>query len=383
MRRLLRALGALILLGILVVAGAVAAVFYYPLPMPADKVDFVIDQGSTMRGVARQVNEAGVRVPPEALLAVARISGMDRQVKAGGYEMTRGETLWTLLNRMSRGDVTQREVAFIEGWTFRQMRAALARHPDVTQTLGTLDDAALLEAEALAADAVVNAADSDHEGAVRALLAGLAGSGKPFIHTSGTSLVGDEAMGEPSDAIFTEDTSVTPEPDKEHRVALNQRIIDAAPGVRTIVLCNSLIYGDTLGPPAQSVQIPPLVAQARESGVARYIGRGRNIWSNVHIADMADLYALALEKAPAGSFYYVENGEAAFGDLVQAIADALDLGQAQGWSAQEAVAKWGRELAVFALGSNSRVRADKARKDLGWAPTRSSAIDWVRESIRA
>ncbi len=145
MRRLLRALGALILLGILVVAGAVAAVFYYPLPMPADKVDFVIDQGSTMRGVARQVNEAGVRVPPEALLAVARISGMDRQVKAGGYEMTRGETLWTLLNRMSRGDVTQREVAFIEGWTFRQMRAALARHPDVTQTLGTLDDAALLQ----------------------------------------------------------------------------------------------------------------------------------------------------------------------------------------------------------------------------------------------
>lgn len=270
----------------------------------------------------------------------------------------------------------------VRGLVRSPAKADGVRAKGIEPVLGTLDDAALLEAEARAADAVINAADSDHEGAVRTLLAGLEGSGKPFIHTSGTSLVGDEAMGEPSDAIFTEDTPVTPEPDKEHRVALNRRIIDAAPGVCTIVLCNSLIYGDTLGPPAQSVQIPPLVAQARESGVARYIGRGRNIWSNVHIADMADLYALALEKAPAGSFYYVENGEAAFADLVQAIADALDLGQAQDWSAQEAVAKWGRELAVFALGSNSRVRADKARAELGWAPTRTSAIDWVKQAIR-
>lgn len=270
----------------------------------------------------------------------------------------------------------------VRGLVRSPAKADGVRAKGIEPVIGTLDDAALLEAEARAADAVVNAADSDHEGAVRALLAGLAGSGKPFLHTSGTSLVGDDAMGNSSDAIFTEDTPVTPEPDKEHRVALNQRIIDAARGVRTIVLCNSLIYGDTLGPPAQSVQIPPLVAQARESGVARYIGRGRNIWSNVHIADMADLYVLALEKAPAGSFYYVENGETAFRDLVQGIADALDLGEAQGWSAEEAVAKWGRELAVFALGSNSRVRADKARTELGWAPTHGSAIDWVKQSIR-
>jgi nucleoside-diphosphate-sugar epimerase len=260
-------------------------------------------------------------------------------------------------------------------------KADSVRAKGIEPVIGSLDDATLLTAEAKAADAVINAADSDHKGAIVALLAGLAGSGKPFIHTSGTSLVGDEAMGEPSDATFTEDTPVKPEPDKEHRVALNKLIIDAAPGVRTIVLCNSLIYGDTLGAPAQSVQIPPLVAQAKESGVARYIGRGLNIWSNVHIADMADLYLLALERAPAGSFYYVENGEASFSDLVGAIAKALDLGEAQSWSADEAVAKWGRELAVFALGSNSRVRSGKARSELGWAPTRNSAIDWVENEM--
>jgi nucleoside-diphosphate-sugar epimerase len=257
------------------------------------------------------------------------------------------------------------------------------RAKGIVPVIGTLDDSALLTAEAKAADAVINAANSDHKGAVEALLAGLAESGKPFIHTSGTSLVGDEAMGEPSDATFTEDTLVKPEPDKEHRVALNKLIVDAAPGVRTIVLCNSLIYGHSFGPPAQSVQIPPLVAQAKESGIPRYVGRGLNIWSNVHIADMADLYALALEKASAGSFYYVENGEAAFGDLVRAIGSVLKLAPAQSWPAEAAVAKWGRELAVFALGSNSRVRAAKARKELGWQPKHGSALDWVRNELVA
>jgi nucleoside-diphosphate-sugar epimerase len=269
----------------------------------------------------------------------------------------------------------------VRGLVRNPAKAESLRAIGIEPAIGALDDAALLTAEARAADAVINAADSDHQGAVEALLAGLAGSGKPFIHTSGTSLVGDEAMGEPSDATFTEETPVKPEPDKEHRVALNKRILEAAPGVRTIVLCNSLIYGHTLGVPAQSVQIPPLVAQAKESGIPRFIGRGLNIWSNVHIADMAELYLLALEKAPAGSFYYVENGEASFRDLVRAIGKALGLGEAQPWSAKDAVAKWGRELAVFALGSNSRVRATKARKELGWIPMHKSVIEWVEHEM--
>jgi nucleoside-diphosphate-sugar epimerase len=255
------------------------------------------------------------------------------------------------------------------------------RAKGITPVIGSLDDTTLLTAEAEAADTIVNAADSDHQSAVEALLAGLAGSGKPFIHTGGSSLVGDEAMGESSDAIFTEETSVKPEPDKKHRVALNELIIDAAPGVRSIVLCNSLIYGHTLGAPAQSVQIPPLVAQAKGSGIPRYIGRGLNIWSNVHIADMADLYVLALEKAPAGSFYYVENGEASFGDLVRAIGKALGLGEAQSWPGKDAIAKWGRELAVFALGSNSRIRAGKARRELGWTPKRDSVTEWIEHEL--
>src|SRR5579872_2909115 len=65
--------------------------------------------------------------------------------------------------------------------------------------IGSLDDAALLQAQARTADAVVNAANSDHRGAVEALIAGLAGSGKPFLHSSGSSIVADTELGEPSE----------------------------------------------------------------------------------------------------------------------------------------------------------------------------------------
>jgi nucleoside-diphosphate-sugar epimerase len=49
-----------------------------------------------------------------------------------------------------------------------------------------------------------------------------------------------------------------------------------------------------------------LVRQAKTSGSVRYIGRGLNRWSNVHIADVVALYRLALAKAPAGTFMYVK-----------------------------------------------------------------------------
>jgi nucleoside-diphosphate-sugar epimerase len=104
----------------------------------------------------------------------------------------------------------------------------------------------------------------------------------------------------------------------------------------------------------------------------------RNWWSNVHIADVAALYALALAKAPRGTFVYVENGEESLGEITRAIAARLNLGPAESWAAEPAIATWGHELAVFALGSNSRVRGKFAKEQLGWAPTHQSIIDWIR-----
>jgi nucleoside-diphosphate-sugar epimerase len=187
-------------------------------------------------------------------------------------------------------------------------------------------------------------------------------------------------MGEPSDRIFHEDTPIDPEPERVARVAIDRLVLDA-PGIRSVVLCNTMIYGNAMGAPAQSVQIPVLAQQARESGVARYIGRGLNRWSNVHIADVASLYALAIAKAPAGSLMYVESGEEALGEVAQAIATRLDLGAAQSWPAEQAIAAWGREKAIFSLGSNSRVRGKAATELFGWTPERRSIKDWIAQEL--
>lgn len=258
-------------------------------------------------------------------------------------------------------------------------QAAELKALGIEPVIGTLDDEALLIEQARKADGVINAASSDHRGAVEALLSGLRGTNKPFLHTSGSSIVGDASGGEGSDNIYYEGQLPTATPDKAARVAIDDLVLAAAnDGVRSAVLCNSLIYGHSLGVRRDSVQLPRLIKQARKSGVVRHVGTGGNIWSNVHINDVVELYALALENTPAGTFYFVESGEASFRDMSNAIAEALGLGPAQDWPLKDAEAEWGYEMANYGLGSNSRVRGKHARKLLGWVPETTSVLDWIK-----
>ncbi|OEZ98561.1 NAD-dependent epimerase/dehydratase family protein [Duganella sp. HH101] len=247
----------------------------------------------------------------------------------------------------------------------------------VAGVVGTLNDRDLLIAQAQAADAVINAASSDNRAAVEAFIDALAGSGKVFLHTSGSSIVGDASGGEGTDRIYLEDQLPAPTADKAARVAIDDLVLAAAGrGVRSAVLCNTLIYGHG-ALPRDSVQLPRLLKQARKSGIVRHVGRGLNIWSNVHIDDVVDLYLLALEKTEAGAFYFVESGEASFRDMSAAIAHALKLGEPQDWPLEQAREEWGHEMASYGLGSNSRVRGERARQQLGWAPHRPPVLDWI------
>jgi nucleoside-diphosphate-sugar epimerase len=252
----------------------------------------------------------------------------------------------------------------------------------ITPVIGTLDDSALLADQARAADAVINAASSDHRGAVEALLDALRGSNKVFLHTSGSSIVGDASGGKSSDVIYYEDNLPEPTVDKAARVAIDNLILAAAQdGVNSAVICNTLIYGHSLGVNRDSVQLPRLLKQARKSGVVRHVGTGQNIWSNVHIEDVVALYLLALTKNVPGTFYFVESGEASFIDMTTAMAQVLNLGQPQDWPLQDAEAEWGYEMANYGLGSNSRVRGKHARERLGWAPKRTSVVEWIRNEM--
>jgi nucleoside-diphosphate-sugar epimerase len=266
----------------------------------------------------------------------------------------------------------------VVGLTRDATKAPALRALGMEVSIGALSDRALLADAARAADAVIHTADADNRAAVEVFLNALAGSGKRFIHTSGSSIVATDALGELLAPVYDEDTPFTPDPGRAARVGVDTLVRQAAQrGVHSIVICPSLIYGEGLGVGKLSIQVPRLAQAARAAGAGVYIGRGENRWANVHIEDLADLYVLALEKAPAGSFYFAENGEASFQELAVAISKLLGFGgRTQSISIEQAAAQWGDTRARYSLASNSRVRARKAR-ELGWRPHRVSLLEEV------
>jgi nucleoside-diphosphate-sugar epimerase len=232
-------------------------------------------------------------------------------------------------------------------------------------------------------DAVINAANADNAFVVHALLDGLRGSGKTLIQTSGSSVVGTYDNGEASEKTFDEDTPFTPEPEKATRVAIDQQVLAAAKdGLRTVVIRPALIYGRGIGVGGISVQLPKLIDVAKEHGVPRHVGRGLNIWGHVHIADVVELYLLALDKAAAGSLFYAENGEASFKSVAQSIGRMLGMGDAaKDWPIGEAIEGLGPG-AYLSFGSNSRVRGKRSR-ELGWKPKQGTLSDEIERGVYA
>jgi nucleoside-diphosphate-sugar epimerase len=250
-----------------------------------------------------------------------------------------------------------RDVAKAEPMT----RAGLGIRP------GSLDDAVGLKHAVDEVDAVINAADSDHAAGVRAILQAIAGTGKTFIHTSGISVTGDRAAGSGGGVIRDEDTAFEPIPERAARHAVDAAVRSAAGrGCRPMVICCPLVYGAPAWAGRESVQLPHLVKDARERGVARYVGAGEARWSHCHIDDIAGAYALALAQGQAGGLYYPESGEQSWGELAARIGRLLEV-PADTWTLDEAIAAWGPR-ALWTYSSNARTRGVRIRRELGWTP---------------
>ncbi|MGQ5523426.1 endolytic transglycosylase MltG [Chitinimonas sp. PSY-7] len=142
-----RALGVLVLI-ILVVAAALAAYVwrYLTTPFPLDNAPraFVLERGTTMRMAANQLAAEGLVTEPWLFSMVARVNGAAPRIKAGSYELTEAVTPLQLLAKLTDGDVTSATLTLVEGWNWRQVKAALARHPDLRHDTAQLSDAKLL-----------------------------------------------------------------------------------------------------------------------------------------------------------------------------------------------------------------------------------------------
>jgi UPF0755 protein len=140
----LKALISLLFLAVLAAAGygtwyATTPVQTAPLPLA-----FEVPPGSRLRAAAAHLEEAGIQVGRYQFEALARLLGRERDLKAGSYELARALTPLQLLDKLTRGDVTQAEVRLIEGWTFAQFRSALDASPHLRHDSRGLEDGRIM-----------------------------------------------------------------------------------------------------------------------------------------------------------------------------------------------------------------------------------------------
>ena len=142
---MLKTLFTLVVVGTLAAAGY--ALWYVATPVAASKLPaaFEIPPGTRFRGAAQRIDESGVAVGRLQFELLARALGRAQDVKAGSYELAEAPTPLELLDKLTRGDVTQAEVRFIEGWTFRQLRAALAANTYLKHDTQGLNDVQVLQ----------------------------------------------------------------------------------------------------------------------------------------------------------------------------------------------------------------------------------------------
>jgi len=149
MKTLGKALLTLSLMALLALGAAAAGAWWWlqrPMTLAAPSVELSIEAGSSPREVAHAWVAAGVQEDARLLYQWFRWSGQARQIRAGSYEIHQGATPRELLAKMVRGDEILEQLRLIEGWTFRQWRAALAAAPALKHQTAEMSDADIMAA---------------------------------------------------------------------------------------------------------------------------------------------------------------------------------------------------------------------------------------------
>ncbi|OZJ03748.1 hypothetical protein BZG36_03060 [Bifiguratus adelaidae] len=278
-----------------------------------------------------------------------------------------------------------------------QEKGEQLRKLGVTPILGTLEDADIITQQAYEADLVVEVASSDHMGEAKAIVAGLekrfkeTGRKGKYLQTSGTGILTTSGDGNTEEQhVYSDDNSdeLNAIPTTHPHRDIDSFIIDnAGTTYDLVIMAPPLIYGTGSGPEGisnrHSIQIPTLIRGALRSGQVHRMGKGLNRWSNVHIDDLVELYALIVEKFVAGNlkhvnrdgYYFAVTGEHQWGHVAQLVADTLvKLGAIKSNEVVETpddddavAAAFGVIRAKYDIGTNSRCVSPKSLS-LGWKP---------------
>jgi len=303
--------------------------------------------------------------------------------------------LWRLLNHKDAKDF-KFKVLVRSG-----EKAKLFESFGVEAVVGSLADLDKLEKCAEDADFVFAIADVDALAAAQAILKGLkkkfdtTGRKGILIHTSGTGVLADQAAGMFAGEKVYNDASVE---DIEslpltqiHR-PVDVAVIDAGKAgyVKTYIICPSTIYGVASNPLVDagiqnphSIQVPQLIRASIDRGQGGMVGLGKNLWPNVHVDDVADLYIVLFDRIradPEGTpngregYYFGASGEHKLYDVCKKVAEVL-VQKGKGQEPEPTTFTQADLDKYFDgspyLGSNSRCKADRSLS-IGWKPKKST-----------
>ncbi|HTJ34461.1 MAG TPA: NAD-dependent epimerase/dehydratase family protein [Dactylosporangium sp.] len=244
--------------------------------------------------------------------------------------------------------------------------AAKARKAGAEAAVGDLFDPSWTAERFAAADGVVHTAATGDarnpefdRSVVRAAVQALAGTGKPYVHTSGIWVYGDNAD-------ITEDSPFAPPGITAWRAEVERAVLDA--DLVATIVTPGVVYGHGGGIPAG------VIAPRDEAGRVRLVGDGSQHWTTIHVEDVAALYVTVVERRERLGYVIAASG---VNPTVRELAEAA-AGTA-GVAPETADASRERLGAPFAeaLLLDQQTRAAKA-KALGWTPTRPTLVEELR-----
>jgi nucleoside-diphosphate-sugar epimerase len=233
----------------------------------------------------------------------------------------------------------------------RSTVAGLLRDADGAVHTASPGDATSADLDTAVVDAVLDAFD---------------GTGKPYAQISGLWVYGNNTA-------ITEDSPFNAPPLVAWKTPIEARVLGAN-GMRGAVLVSSTAYGDGGG------GIPGVLlgSPRDDAGNLIMLGTGRQHWSTVHVADLADAFRRVLEDDSARGYYVIGDGQKpTLAELTEAAAVAAGAPGAVPGSDEEARARLGDYFAEVLL-LDQGTAAEKARSELGWRPTRPSLTDDFR-----
>jgi nucleoside-diphosphate-sugar epimerase len=227
-------------------------------------------------------------------------------------------------------------------------------------------------------DAVISIAQvmlEQEYAAAKAMLERMEGTGKTFVFTSGTGLISQKTDGNWSEDTFAEDDPFVPSKYIGARLETETLVRSFADrGMRAMVVRPPLMWGN-----GGCRTIENFYVSAAKTGAVCYLGAGLNLYSNVHVEDLAQMFMLALEKGVSGALYHCVSGEENYRSMAEAIGRHLGL-PTRSITFAEAAEIWDKFTALIAFSVCSRSRSPRARRELGWAPS-PDKLDILQEVI--